>query len=87
MITKEGSTQIINFMTPGAGVLANESGHIDQIVKIHYFYKILLLYYHAEITQTKYIIMITKERSTKIENFHDPRGWGSDVRAWPYKSL
>ena len=33
MITKEGSTKIVNFMTPGAGVLALGCGHINHIVK------------------------------------------------------
>ena len=28
MMTKEGSTKIVNFMTPGAGVLALGRGHI-----------------------------------------------------------
>ena len=29
MITKEGSSQIVNFMTPGAGVLMLGHGHIS----------------------------------------------------------
>ena len=29
MMTKEGSTKIVTFMTPGAGVLALERGHIS----------------------------------------------------------
>ena len=32
--------KIINFMTPGAGVLVLGRGHISHIVKIHYFFKI-----------------------------------------------
>ena len=36
MMTKEGSTKIVNFMTPGAGVLVLERGHISHIVKVHY---------------------------------------------------
>ena len=47
MMTKEGSTKIVNFMTPGAGVLALGHGHISHIVKIHYFFKNLLLYSQA----------------------------------------
>ena len=43
MRTKEGSTKIINFMTPGAGVLVLGCGHISRIVKLHYFYKNLIL--------------------------------------------
>ena len=42
MMTKEGSTKIVNFMTPGAGVLVLGHGHISHIVKMHYSYKNLL---------------------------------------------
>ena len=38
MMTKEGSTKIINFMTPGAGDLVLGCGHIRHIVKMHYFF-------------------------------------------------
>ena len=43
MMTKEGSTKIVTFMIPGAGVLALGCDQISNIVKIHYFFKILLL--------------------------------------------
>ena len=33
MMTKEGSTKIVNFMTPGSGVLMLGCGHISHIVK------------------------------------------------------
>ena len=46
MMTKEGS-KIVNFMTPGAGVLVLGRGHISHIVKMHYFFKNLLLYSQA----------------------------------------
>ena len=36
MMTKEGSTKIVNFMTPGVGVLVLGRGHISHIVKMHY---------------------------------------------------
>ena len=39
MMTKEGSTAIVTFMTPGAGVLVLGCGHISHIVKMHYFFK------------------------------------------------
>ena len=39
MMTKEGSTKIVNFMTPGAGVLVLGHGHKSLIVKMHYFFK------------------------------------------------
>ena len=43
MMTKEGSTKIVNIMTPGAGILVLGRGHISHIVKMHYFFKNLLL--------------------------------------------
>ena len=42
MMTKEGSTAIVTFMTPGAGVLAIGRGHINHKLKMHYFSKNLL---------------------------------------------
>ena len=38
VLTKEGSTKIVNFMTPRAGVLVLGCGHISHIVKMHYFF-------------------------------------------------
>ena len=38
MMTKDGSTKIVNFMTPGAGVLDLRHGRIGHIVKMHYFF-------------------------------------------------
>ena len=61
MMTKEGSTKIVNFMTPGAGVLVQECGHKSHIVKLHYFFKNFLFYSQALIRQTKYAVMMTKE--------------------------
>ena len=46
-MTKEGSTEIVNFMTPGAGVLVLGRGHISHLVKMRYFFKNLLLYSQA----------------------------------------
>ena len=69
MMNKEGSTKIVNFMTPGEGVLVLGRGHISNSVKMHYFFKNLLLNSRALIRQTKYVVMMTKEGSTKIVNF------------------
>ena len=44
------------------------------------------LYSQALIRRTKNVVMMTKEGSTKICKFYDPRGRGSCARAWPYKS-
>ena len=68
-MTKKGSTKVVNFMTPRAGVLVPGRGHISYIVKLHYFFKDLLLYSQAKIKQTKCIIMMTKEVCTKIVYF------------------
>ena len=45
MMTKEVFTKIVNFMTHGAGVLVLGRDHISHIVKMHYFFKNLLLYF------------------------------------------
>ena len=59
MMTKEGSTKIINFMTPGVGLLVLGRGHIIYTVKL----------YKPGIDQTnKCLVMMTKEGPTKIVN-------------------
>ena len=72
-MTKERSTKIVNFMTPEAGVLVQERGHISHIVKMHYFFKNLSLYSQACIRQIKYKVMMTKEGSIKFVNLMTPR--------------
>ena len=47
MMTKEGSYKIVNFMTPRVGVLVLGRGHISHRVKMHCFFKNLLLYFQA----------------------------------------
>ena len=47
MMTKIGSTKIVNFMTPGAGVLVLGRGNISYLMKMHYSFKNLLLYSQA----------------------------------------
>ena len=71
-MTKEGSTKIVTFMSPDAGVLVLGCGHLSHIVKMHYFFKNLLLLSEAYIRQTKYIVLINKEGSTKIVTFITP---------------
>ena len=70
MMTMEGSTKIVNFMTPGAGVFALGCSHKSHTVKMHYSFNNLLIYSNR---QTMYIVMMTKEGSTKIVNFMTPR--------------
>ena len=72
IMTTGRSTKIVNFMTPGAGVLMLGRGHLSHIMKMHYFFKNLLLYFQAQIRPTKYKVMMTKEGSTKIINFMTP---------------
>ena len=59
MMTKEGSTKIVNFMTVGAGGLSLGCDHKSNIVKMHYFLKILLYNSQAEIRHTTYIVRMT----------------------------
>ena len=86
MITSEGSTKIVNIMTPGAGVLVLGRGHICHKVKLHYFFQNLLLYSQALIRQTKSTVMMTNEGSTKIVNVMTPGIGVLDARVRPYKS-
>ena len=44
-MTKDSSTQIVNFMSPEAGVLMLGRGHINHIVNMYY-----LLLYHIQHT-------------------------------------
>ena len=79
MMPKKGSTKINKFITPGLGVLVLRCGYISYVVKIHYFFKILLLYSNisspllvytrAWIRQIKYYAILTTEGSDKIVNF------------------
>ena len=64
-MTKEKSTKIVNFMTPEAGILL--LGH-DHIVNKQISSPISV-YDGVLIRQIKYIVMMTKEGSSKILNF------------------
>ena len=57
---QDGSTKIVNFMTPGAGVLVQGRGHISHIVKMYYFFKNLLLYSEPHTIQTKYSLFYSQ---------------------------
>ena len=68
-------------MTPGAEVIVLGSGQISHVVKMPYFFKYIstpMLGIH----QTEFIVMMTKEGSTKIVNFIT-RSRGCCARAWP----
>ena len=69
IMTKEGSSKIVNFMTFRWGVLV--------LVRVHkmHFFKDLIPYSGTWFRQTMYIVMITKEGSAKIVNFMTSR-WG-----------
>ena len=68
MMSKEGSSKIVKFMTPREGILVLGCGQISQVVKMHYFFKNLLLFTQAKIRQIESKIIMTKEASTKIVN-------------------
>ena len=44
MMTKEGSTKIVNFMNPGAGGLVQGHDHTSHNVKKHYLFITLSIY-------------------------------------------
>ena len=87
MMTKEGSTKIVNFMTPGTGILLLGHGHISHILKMHYFFKnpFALL---PGFDQTNYVYS-NDDQGKVYQNckFHDPRVRGSDARTWSGNSL
>ena len=68
MMTKEGSTKILNFMTLGAGVFALGHGHISHVVKMQYFFSSALGHESEKFSTSRYIVMMTKEASIKIVN-------------------
>ena len=71
-MAKEGSNKIANFMTHSARVLVPGCGHINHIVKTHFLKTNLPPYSQAWIRQTYYIVIMTKEGSTKMINSMTP---------------
>ena len=84
MMTKEGSTKIVNFMTPGAGVL----------VQRHWPYKsymenaLFLAKFSSQlpgIHQSNQVCSNDDQgRVNQIGKYHDPWGKDSCARAWSY---
>ena len=80
MMPVEGSTKIVNFMTPGAGAFVLGHGHI---VKMQYFFSFSCL--HLGMDQTNLVCSNdVKGRVYRNCKFHDPRGLGSYAKAWSY---
>ena len=73
MMTKEGSTKIVNLMTHGAGILMPGRGHISHIVKMHYFF-ISTLGIGSESMRTR--------RSNKILVFRFWKSWTNLCLDW-----
>ena len=73
MMTEEGPNKIINFMTPGEGVLVLRCGHLSFIVKRNKFFKNLHPYSRAQIRQIEGIVIMFKEGFTKTVNLFTPR--------------
>ena len=67
MMFKEGSTKIVNFMTPKAGILVLGRAQISHIVKKLNFFKNHLLLTQAYIRQIESIVMVTKEDVIKLK--------------------
>ena len=81
MTTKEGSTKILNFMTPGIGVPLLRQGHISHTLKMDYS---LITSSLLPSRQTKYKVMTVKEGLPKIVNVMTP---GAGIRVLrPYSS-
>ena len=66
MMTKKESTKIVNLMTPREGFFVLGRNHVSYKVKMHIFFKNLFLYSRVWFRQSKCIVMMTKESSTKI---------------------
>ena len=71
IMTKEGSTKIINFMIKEARVLVLGLSHISHIVQLHYFFKNILLLFC--LGKTTYVCGNDDQGSTKGVNYMSPR--------------
>ena len=47
MMTREGPTKTVDFVTPGAMFLVPVRGHTSHVLKIHHFFHSLFLYFRA----------------------------------------
>ena len=77
MMTKEGSTKIVNFMTPGAGILMFGRGHISHIVNMYYH-----LLYQYTTHWLKLCLGIMLLLSYIIADFHLYYDWTVDIQIW-----
>ena len=87
-MTKERSTKIVNFMTPrGRGFCARVWPYKSYSENALFLLKSSSLL--PGIDQTNYVYSIIEDQGRVYLNckFHDPRGWSSDVRVWPFKPL
>ena len=77
MMTNEGYTNIVNFMTPEAGIFVLGRSHMSCNEKALFLF--FHLYTQAEIRQTRSMVMMTKEESTRTMNFITPGVWGMGI--------
>ena len=75
-MAKEGFTRIVNCITPVGGVLVLGRGYITQLVKLHYFFKILFSR-PRHISDKLRVIIDDQERVYRKCEFHDLRCRGS----------
>ena len=73
MMTKEGSTKIVTFMTPRAGVLMQGCD--------------LMSYSENALFSLKSSLLPCKDQTSYVYSIDDPLGLSSDVEVWPYKPL
>ena len=77
MMYKKGSTQIVHFMTPGAGILMLGHGHISHIVNMYY-----LLLYQYTAHWLKLCLGIMMLLSYTMVDFHLFYDGAVDIQIW-----
>ena len=75
MMTKEGSTKIVNFMTPGAGVLTLGRGH-----KSHYSEYVLSSTLSINSTLIVFVLRDYDAAFRCHSNFHLFYDWAVDIQ-------
>ena len=85
MISKEGSTKIVNFKTPRAGVLVLRRGHISHIVKKNALFLEESSSLQSDIDQTNWEYS-NDDQGRVYQNCKSnyPTGRGSCAWAWSY---
>ena len=84
-MTKEESSKIFSFMSPGAGIFVLGHSHIGSENAISLLLFLCTLGLGSD--KLSIIVMMTKGRVYQNCKFHDPWDRGSYAKVWSYKSL